>query len=259
MILVDISEPDEIVRLINQTVPASKQNLNQLDMSDYFFWSATGERHQFSRKQAGELLGDLDTAEKQLQEYYNNAEHNYQVVEGIISPFPLKGKNSISDQEVRGLSKRGTAMMFSTKVEPSGFMNDSHSWEGVSPSMYYSWLHRLDMAGISTYYPLTWTETAKLVAAVWKNEQKGEEEHATLQRIIKPKIHIKEHDSFVKSLVFLSNIYKLGIGETKAVEISKQFHSFKDLVIADVDDVCCVKGISRTMAEHLLMCLGKEI
>jgi hypothetical protein len=259
MILVDISEPDDVVKLLSQTVPVSKQNLNQLDMSDYFFWSSTGERHQFSRKQAGELLGSLDTAEKQIQEYYNNAEHNYQIVEGIISPCPLKGKSRIQGHDIRGLSKRGTAMMYSTKVEPSGYMHDSVAWQGVTPSMYWSWLNRLSMAGVQTYFPITWSETAKLLAAIWKNEQKSEDEHYTLQRIIVPKIHIKEKDSFVKSLVYLSNIYRWGIGETKALEISKKFHSLLDIVMADREELCQCKGVSREMAEHIQMCLGKEI
>ena len=57
MILVDASEPKEIINLLRQTAPVNVLELNRLHMSDYFFTSVTGKRYQYSRKQASELLG----------------------------------------------------------------------------------------------------------------------------------------------------------------------------------------------------------
>ena len=74
MILVDRSEPDNIVKLLQQSCPVTVADLNIANMSDYFFGNYEGKRLQFSRKQAGELVGGIDEAEKHLAKYYNKDE-----------------------------------------------------------------------------------------------------------------------------------------------------------------------------------------
>ena len=184
MLLVDSNEPEGIVKLLRQTCPVTVTNLNQLHMSDYYFSNYEGKRLQFSRKQAGELVGGIDEAEKQLADYFNNADENYQIVEGIISPDRLKIKGAAVPLEVDGhggfTSTRDLgARIYSYKVEPGGFIEKGHSFTTINDSLIAAWIHRLAKAGIPTYRTINWIETARLLSAIYRNEQKPPENHST--------------------------------------------------------------------------------
>ncbi|GAH77123.1 unnamed protein product, partial [marine sediment metagenome] len=194
MLLVDHSEPGNIVKLLKQSCLVVVDNLNKKDMSDYWFANYEGKRLQFSRKQAGELVGNIDEAEKQLADYYDNADENYQIVEGIISPDKLKIKGAAVPVDGHGLSTSTRdlgAKLFCYKVEPGGYIEKGHSFSAVNDSLLAAWTHRLAKSGIITYYTINWVHTAKLLSAIYRNEQKPPEEHSTLQRIIRPQVHIK--------------------------------------------------------------------
>ena len=228
-------------------------SLNQQQMSDYYFVDAEGKAEQYSRKQAGELLSNIDEAESQLRDYYPNADRNYQVVEGIISPVPLKKKQvSIrwhSDPDV----------LYTYHVAPNGYIYGEHVFK-TPYAMYENWIYRLGRIGIITFFTMNYIQTARLLVAHYNNAQKPDEEHGTLQRITKPKIHLKSHDSFVKQLVYLSAASNLGIGETKAEAIKKYgYSSILDLAMASSQELCQIGGIGKTLAERLLKGLGREV
>jgi len=256
MILADNSEPAELIKLVQQAVPVVVSPLNSMHISDYFFGNYEGKRLQFSRKQAGELLGNIDEAEDQLRDYYEQADENYQIIEGIISPVRLavKGKHSHASTDV---STRGTAGgTFAYKVDNNYISEHSYN---ATVSMLYVWLHRLAKAGITTYWTINWVETARLLMTIYRNEQKPPEEHTTLQRVIRPRIQVKEPEPFLKALMFLSNAYRLQIGEVKAKAITEKFCNILDLATSSVSDITEVEGIGRKMAERLLSALGREI
>jgi hypothetical protein len=60
VILVDISEPQDLVDLIVQSVPITRLPLNQTKRGDYYFGGADGKSRQWSRVQINELLSDMD-------------------------------------------------------------------------------------------------------------------------------------------------------------------------------------------------------
>jgi len=290
MILADNSEPAELIKLIQQAVPVVVSPLNQMHISDYFFGNYEGKRLQFSRKQAGELLGNIDEAEDQLRDYYEQADENYQIVEGIISPFPLA---TLTDKQYYAIRTGKVAWHEIRYTErerepPSGVpttrdhspklgsysyrvesftdrmgMTKSALTSGRSfdapISLLYVWLHRLTKAGIVTYWTVNWEETARLLMTIYRNEQKPPEEHTTLSRVIRPRIQVKEPEPFLKALMFLSNAYQLQIGEVKAKAITEKFCNILDLATSSVSDICAVEGIGRKIAEKLLSALGREI
>ena len=262
MLLVDRSEPDNIVKLLQQSCPVTVADLNIANMSDYFFGNYEGKRLQFSRKQAGELVGGIDEAEKQLAEYYYNADENYQIVEGIISPDRLKIKGAAVPIDGHGSSTSTRdlgAKLYCYKVEPGGYIERGHSFSVVNDSLIAAWTHRLAKAGIITYYTINWVQTARLLSAIYRNEQKPSEEHTTLQRVVRPRIIIKQAEPFVKSLLFLSNAYQLGIGEKKAKALADRFCNILDLATASISDVAETQGIGRKKAEQILIALGREV
>jgi len=272
MLLVDSAEPENIVKLLRQSCPVTVTNLNQLHMSDYFFGNYEGKRLQFSRKQAGELVGGIDEAEKQLADYYDNADENYQIVEGIISPDKLKIKGAAIPVDSHGTSVSTRdlgARIYSYKVEPGGFIEKGHSFTVVNDSLIAAWVHRLAKAGIPTYRTINWIETARLLSAIYRNEQKPPEDHSTLQRVIRPHLHIKmekdmteaekEHYRLMKSMLFLSNAYQLGIGEKKAKALADRFCNILDIATVSVSELAGVEGIGRKMAEKILSSLGRDV
>ena len=255
MLLVDTAEPEEIVNLLKQSVPVTKIPLNQTQRSDYYFGGEDGTSSQFGRVQAGELLSNIDSMEDELRRYYNQADKNYQIIEGIISPVAItKTYKKIEAVSIR----RGAhpTNLFSYKVTDAGFIYDEHAWN-VSSSMLFAWLRGLERVGIITYYTINWVDTARLLAAIYNNDQKPSEEHTTLQRIIRPRITIKEQNPFVKALMSISLVYQLSIGEDRATKIAEHYDSLLDIAMASVDELC-MRGIGRKTAEKLLSAMGRK-
>jgi len=231
--------------------------LNQTKRSDYYFGGEDSKTRQFSRKQAGELLGDIDEAESQLRDYYDSADENFQIVEGLISSVPLTRRNrSLEAISIRRQSHPNA--MFSYKVAESGYIYDEHAWS-ISSSMYYAWLYQLEQVGIVTYFTENYVGTARLLASIYKNCQKLPEEHTTLQRYIKPRIVLKSQDPFVKALMSLSLAYKLNIGEDRASKIAEQYRSMFDVAMAEPGEICEIEGIGKKTAEGLIRAIGREI
>ncbi len=266
----DEFEPNNLVRLMLQSIPVVVASLNRSHRSDYFFGNYIGETFQFSRKQAGELIGNVDEAEDQLADYYHNADHNYQIVEGWISPLPIQGIQIVDHTPTRKATIRDLGQkLYCYAIQPYGKIERGHSFSAVNTSMLYAWIHRLDRAGIATYWTTNWTETAKLLVAIFRNEQKPPEEHQTLNRIIKPRTIVRNEDTMseeerksfhlTKALMFLSDAYKLGIGEKRARALATQYVNLMDLAMADIADIARCEGLGTGIARKLLTALGRTL
>ena len=92
MILVDVAEPEEIVYLLEQSAPVSVLPLNQSSRADYYFGGERGTV-QFNRVQAGELLSNIDSMEDELRRYYDSADDNNMIIEGVITDTPITRKD----------------------------------------------------------------------------------------------------------------------------------------------------------------------
>ncbi len=257
MILVDSSEPENIIALLEQSAPVTVMPLNQSQRSDYYFGGEDGKTRQFNRVQAGELLGNIDSMEDELRRYYNSADENYQIIEGLISAVPLTRKT----KTYSGISIRRQARptsLFSCSVAENGYIYGSRDWN-VSSAMFYAWIFRLDQAGISTFYTENYIGTVRLLAAIYNNCQKPPEEHTTLNRYVKPRIVIKEQNPMVKALMALSLAYQIGIGEDRATKIAEQYGSLFDVAMAEVSEITQIEGIGKKTAEKLLSSIGREL
>lgn len=253
MIQIDLSEPEEIVNLVQQSVDVSLEPLNQRGLSDYFFTALDGGTEQYSRKQAGELLSNMDEAERQIQSYYSNADRNYQIVEGIISPtrIPLK-KKKVSVK----FHTETSDILWTYHVALNGFIYGERAYK-VSYRKYQSWLYQLDKLGVSTFFTMNYIQTARLLVAHYQNSQKLD--HTTLRRYIKPKVEIRQHDPLVRALVHLSTAWGLKIGEAKATAIRDAgYTSVTELSKATIKELTQIDGIGRVLAKRLLQGLKGE-
>jgi hypothetical protein len=254
MLLVDIYEPDDILRLAQQSVPAERAELNQNGLSDYIITDVVdGKTRQFSRKQAGELLSDIDEAERQLRNYYDRADENYQLVEGIISPVKLGLVKQKSHRPSVRLSG-GKNILYSYSVAGNGYVYGERE-HLVPESLLQAWLFRLQECGIYTIFTTNMVSTATTLAAIHNNCNKPEASHTILNRYIKPRVVIKEYNPLVLALMSLSSVYGIGIGEEKAKNISEKYSNLLDIINTDVVELCKVDGIGKVLANKLLVAL----
>jgi len=229
-------------------------NLNQIGMSDYYFANNEGSTFQFSRKQAGELLNNIDEAERQIQKYYNNADENFQIIEGIISTVPLYKKKS--DRFI--LPPNHGRFIYAYSVTETGFIK-SEEQKSLSADLYWAWIRGLDRCGVTTFNTINWIDTCKLLVAMYNNECKPADSHTTLKRVIKPRIQIPNHDPFVLSIMSHSWAYKLGIGEKKANALKAAgFNSILDIAMASEDEIASAEGIGINIARKLLKSIGRD-
>lgn len=136
MILVDSSEPQEIIDLLKQCTDVTVMALNQTQRSDYYFGGEDGKTKQFNRVQAGELLSSIDSMEDELRRYYPSADESYQIIEGLIAAVPLSRKTkTYTGVSIRRQARPNT--LFSHKVADTGYIHDSHDWN-VSSALYYA-------------------------------------------------------------------------------------------------------------------------
>jgi len=270
VILCDEYEPDNLIRLMRQSVPSCVVSpLNRQHRSDYFFSNFDGKTFQFSRKQAGELVGNIDEAESQLADYYPNADYNFQIVEGITLSLPLRGVDTINHSPTTGSARDLGSKLFCYAIQPNGSIERGHSFSTINDSVLYAWTHRLAMAGIPTYHTPNWIGTARLLTTIYRNEQKLPEEHMTLQRVIKPKTIVRNEAKMTeeeirnyrlqKALMFLSDAYKIGIGEKKATVLADKYVNLIDIAMADVAELTECEGIGTGIARKLLSALGRTI
>lgn len=269
MILADEHEPDSIIKLMKQSVSVVVSPLNRVHRSDFLFSNHEGKTLQFSRKQAGELVGNIDEAEDQLRDYYPNADYNFQIVEGWISPLPIKGIEIQDHSATRGSIRELGNKLYCYSIQPNGRIERGHSFSTINESLLYAWEHRLWMAGIPTVYTINWVETARRLIVIYRNEQKPPDEHHTLQRVIKPKVPVLNEDRMteeerstyrlMKALMFLSDAYKLGVGEKKSKALADRYVNLMDIAMADVQDIAGTEGIGVTIAKRILQALGRTL
>jgi len=261
MLLADNHEEQccpELIALLRQSVQVVVTGLNTARMSDYFFSNYEGKRFQFGRVQAGELLSNIDSMEDELSRYYENAECNFQIIEGMISPVKIRHAEINSHiQKVVSARDIGTSI-YGYKVAPYGELT-GHSFSGITPAMIYAWIHRLAMAGINTYWTSNYAETARLLVTVYKNEQKPPEQHSTLQRVTLPRLEIRKAEPFMKALMYIGHAYKLEIGEKRAQVLADKFCNIADLAMASVSDVSACDGFGKNSAAKLLAALRGEV
>ena len=230
--------------------------LNQSSRADYYFGGSDDRTRQFCRVQVGELLGNIDSEEDELRRYYEQADENNQIIEGLISPIPLTRKS----RDIEAISVRRAAnpsVLFSYSVSEAGFIYNERAWD-ISASMLYAWVYRLGEAGINTYFTVNYVGTATFLSAVYKNCQQPVEKHTTLNRYYRPRIQIEKHNPLVQALVNLSSAYKLDIGEVKARSLAKRYKYLLDIAMADVNELCECEGIGKVIAKRLLESLGRS-
>lgn len=253
MILIDHSEPDNIRLRINQSVHCVTAPLNNASIADYQFAAVDHRTHQVERKQALELLSNLDNCERELRKYYGTCDRTSLLCEGIISPFRLSGAYKSKDISIR---KNTAYALYAYSVSDSGRLDGEYKVAGIGHSEFRAWLLQLDMLGVSFIQTTNWIDTADTIVAMWKNLQKAE--HHTLNRYFRPKSTLKDQNPHIQALMNLSAAYHLDIGEARATALIQRFGTLWGVILAEPYDVDKVKGCAGAYSK-LIYNLQKEV
>ena len=204
-VMLDRMEPVEIERLVAQSIDVNRMGLNAKGIADYFWFACDGHRIQIERKQTSEVLGDMNHVEEQLQrELSNGVEETILLVEGVCEPvFGLK-----------------LATQSWHKAKNKNVMIPDRVWN-CSYTGYKAWQNQLDKAGVTIVETFDYTATAMTIVALYQNSQK--EEHQTLRRYIKDRIHVETRNPHILSLMGLKGA---GIGEEKAKALIERYGTF---------------------------------
>jgi len=270
MILIDTAEPEDIMKLLKQSAPVSVLPLNQSNRADYYFGGDGDKTIQFCRVQTGELLSNIDSQEDELRRYYDSADDNNLIIEGVITDVPITRKDKSMETVSIRLGARPSTL-FSYRIAPNGYLFGEHAHD-ISADKFYAWLYRLKQSGVYTFFTHNFIGTAKFLASVYHNCQKPINEHGTLNRYYIPRIalgerdgndkriSIREQNPFIRGLMALSIIHRLDIGEKRATALyAAGYKSIYDLAFATVAELSTVEGFGKTTAEKLLLAIGVEL
>ncbi len=271
MILVDTAEPDDIINLLRQTTQVEVLPLNNTSRSDYYFGGEDGLTRQFCRVQAGELLANIDSQEDELRRYYESADENNLIIEGIISDTPITRRDKSMDALSIRLGKDRPTILYAYRIAANGYLFGEHAFN-ISADLFFAWLYRLYAAGIQTFHTWNYIGTAKCLSSIYKNCQRPPDDHSTLNRYYIPRItlsekqpgsrrrvSIREQNPFIRGMMALSLIYQLDIGEKKASALyNAGYKTLYDLSFTSVAELSRVAGVGKATAEKLLGALGVE-
>ena len=243
MILVDVHEPDEMVRLLSQALETKQEPLNEWGWSDYVLTTRFGT-YQFSRKQMGELMGDVDNAEKQLVAESRNCENTSLLAEGVIVPTALG-----CDVYAQSLDKPYFRMVHSYGTE-------SRPRPGAYTGL-YAWFWQLEKCGVVTYFTNNLLGSARALVAFHNSAEKSE--HQTMHRYLRQRPPVWEPNPQVEALWGLVHPLKVGWGVEKCEKLVQHFGSVGKVLWAAPEEVAEVLGIkveSAAMRKWLELIAG---
>lgn len=232
MLEADVHEPMEFLPLINTSVPASREILNERHWADYR-WQNSGKKWtQVERKTWSEVLADLNAVEDQLRRHMAN-----QPEARLL--FVLEGLVDVGSEGTYVLKQTGKESVW------------VRSWRsGTRISRVYSWLY-----SVSEYievfqtgsYPLT---CQFLVQAYNQDQKPAEDKHTFNRHFKKPVFHPNPQ---VMQLMGLAP----GLGEKRSEALIGKFSTVWNVLSANPRELESVPGIGARLASTILQRIGR--
>lgn len=206
MIYLDSHEPIDLELLLSQVLPVEREHLNP-EKADLWWLGYDGKRLQLENKQAGEILGSLDSTEEQLGRELQAADYTGLTIRGVITP------SDDGQCQVWGQGNNPN-VMFRGRVFNT-------SYKG-----YRAWLSRLQELGIVVVEVPNVEALAITVIAMYEGSQKPDSQHKTFARLIPEHYWLTEEDLRKKDFALsLMGIRNAGWGEELALAAADRFDS----------------------------------
>lgn len=237
-LLLDIFEPVQIEDLVKESIPVQRTQLNSYDFADYFWTDCDNNSVQVERKSIDEILSGLDHVESQLRREIYQANRTYLLYEGNFEPILMKGKLGCHS--------------FHKTLDGKLMIPGHHYHQDFSGVM--AWFDQLDRMGITVINTIDYRATASTLVALYKSQQKKQEEHTTFKRYIKPKVYPKPQNSHVETLMGLAGG---NLGEVRAKALVDRFGTAWNVFNSSPDQLAQVDGIGYGLANRILKAIGR--
>lgn len=236
MIFMDSHEAAEVQKLLEQSVPVNRQDINQHDMADYLWYDVRGKVRQFENKSWTELLWGMDSCEEQLRRQRTAWGDTNLVVRGMIVP-----------------TQEGVATY---RVMSDGGVRRQRTFKDNYAKI-CGWVYSLQRKGVEVYQVPNNEALAQFLVTAYKNDQ--HEGHRTLERYYVERSSLWTPNHHVASLMGLRGPggRELGIGEVRATALVKKFKTTWNVLSADARDLATVHGVGQVTAQRLLESIGR--
>lgn len=230
--LVDVHEPDEAVPLLNQTIEAEREAINQQGYADYL-WQGTEGKVQAERKTWQEILADMDSVEDQLRrEVQAHPDvRTFLLIEGVATP-------GLEGSRVWSLSGGKREVLYPKH----------HHRTNMSKA--YAWIYQVEKF-MEVYETPTFHATIVFLVAAFKADQR--EEHTTFNRYLR---NIDWHPN--PQVEGLMNISRgVGIGPARAQALIKRFGTMWNVLNQLPMTLASVDNMGVETARKLLRRIGR--
>ena len=238
LLYVDVHEPYEILELLEQSHKTVRASINP-SKPDYAWTDIKGFERGVTRKQMGELLGDLDAFEDQLNRDIASCDEITALFEGVAVPT---GRGA----QIFKRSPDGKFWHPYTEIPRPEARPQPGLWKRFE-GLRWSLEHECGVSVISTVDMET---SAHAISAAFRLSMKSE--HTTLQRYVIPHIPPFNINRHVDNLARLKGA---GIGVERAKKLIATHNTFYDTVVAPVIMIENDIGVAAT--EKFLSTLGR--
>lgn len=225
MILIDDNEPVDFDFLVGQTIEVQRGKFNQSPGAYLIYPDFTvingGKVIGVNRKQAGELLGNLDAWEEQLhRELQGSVDGLVAMVEGFISPD--------SDGVWAWKLESDSPVVYSRRDQGNGKLSMWGRHFHYTYNAIQAKFNRMWELGIPVHFTSDIRGSSAFLIALHDLIGKSEEEHKTFNRLIKERFIISESDRAKRQFaLFLMGIP--GVGEEVALTLADNFKNLEEL------------------------------
>lgn len=230
----DVNEPEEAAKLIQPSIPEAhfRVALNANSWADYRWETVDGGWVNVERKTWPEILANVDAVEDQLRRHMKNQPKARLlfILEGMIEMGEM---GTWTIQRAKG----GT-------VWTRGHLS------GTRLSRVYSWLYQASRY-VEVFQTMNYEQTCSLLVAMYKADQKPDNEHRTFNRYFKKVVF--HPNSQVTRLMGMSP----GLGEVKAEALIEKFGCLWNVLNAQPSELAQVKGIGPGLSKSILQGVGR--
>lgn len=242
--LVDQFEPNNIVQLLRQSLPVVTypHPLNAQGYADYLWktWNSTCE--QCERKQATEIISDMNGVEDQIRQQLQRHPEidHWLIVEGIVEPA-LRGLWTLKAKPYKGQSPE------MVKYEPD------RNHKAVPFEKYEGWLTGIERMGVRVRRTNDYSGTAMVLAEMFKSSQTAS---TTFNRHLKPLIPFHPDPQ----VMTLMGAYKADIGPVLGEALVKEFDTVANIISLNPETIAeLIPRMGVEKARKLLRSFGVKV
>lgn len=231
--MVDVHEPDEIFRLLKQSVPhVERASLNGegKNMPDYAWLNWENKFEGVERKHWTEILPSIDKVEQQLDSQRFTVEAHSLLIEDLLIP-----------QDSGGVVTYTSLQDASRKNSRGSYLKSKRGWGNRQPHYLhriYSWLYKLQRSGVEVWHSANMVVTATIISMMYNRSQMAPEQHYAFQEYYRVKAPRQYRNPAMLAVMGLAK----GIGPAMAKKLLDEYGTIYSIATASKRDLTTTVG-----------------